>query len=149
MVLNAAAGLVVGTGKFSQVIPILRVVLHWLLVQHRISCKIAILAQDCIHSIGPAYFGDVCAPVTAAHRQTNLSSATCGDLVIPRTRTKLLLINHFLVPLTAVTSGQKKIVRTEFPYIRTDGVELTPVFAQTFCYKPRTFPKRTENIVPV
>ena len=31
-------------------------------------------------------------------------------------------------------------------YIRTDGVELTLVFAQTFCYKPRTFPERTENI---
>ena len=35
---------------------------------------------------------------------------------------------------------------TEFPYIRTDSVELTPWFAQAFCYKPRTFPKRTENI---
>ena len=108
MVLNAAARLVVGTGKFSQVTPILCDVLHWLSVQHRISYKIAILARDCIHGIGPAYFGDVCTPVTAAPGRTNLRSATCGDLVIPRTRTKLLLINHFLVPLTAVTSGKKK-----------------------------------------
>ena len=38
------------------------------------------------------------------------------------------------------------IGRTEFPYIRTDGVELAPWFAQAFCYKPRTFLKRTENI---
>ena len=66
MVLNAAARLVVGTGKFSHVTPILRDVLHWLPVHHRISYKIAILARDCIHGIGPAYFGDVCAPVTAA-----------------------------------------------------------------------------------
>ena len=43
----------------------------------------------CIHGIGPAYFGDVCAPVTAAPGRTNLRSATRGDLVIPRTRTKL------------------------------------------------------------
>ena len=70
--------------------------LHWLPVQRRISYKIAILARDFIHGIGPTYFGDVCAPVTAN---------SC-----------------------------------------TDGVELTSIFAQTFCYKPRTFPKRTENI---
>ena len=81
-----AARLVVGTGKFSHVTPILRDVLHWLPVQHRISYKIAILARDCIHGIGPAYFGDVCAPVTAAPGRTNLRSATRGDLVIPRTR---------------------------------------------------------------
>ena len=87
MVLNAAARLVVCTGKFSHVTPILRDVLHWLPVQHRISYKIAILARDCIQGIGPAYFGDVCAPVTAAPGQTNLRSAA-GDLVIPRTRTK-------------------------------------------------------------
>ena len=66
MVLNAAVRLVVGTGKFSHVTPILRDVLHWLHVQHRISYKITILAWDCIHGIGPAYFGDFCAPVTAA-----------------------------------------------------------------------------------
>ena len=89
MVLNAAARLVVGTGKFSHVTPILRDVLHWLPVQHRISYKIAILARNCIHGIGRAYFGDVCAPVTAAPGRTNLRSATRGDLVIPRTRTKL------------------------------------------------------------
>ena len=42
-----------------------------------------------MHGIGPAYFGDVCAPVTAAPGRTNLRSATRGNLVIPRTRTKL------------------------------------------------------------
>ena len=37
----------------------------------------------------PAYFGDVCAPVSDAPGRTNLRSATRGDLLIPRTRTKL------------------------------------------------------------
>ena len=69
--------------------PILRDVLHWLSVQHRIRYKIAILARDCIHSIGPAYFGDICAPVTDTPGRTNLRSATRGDLLIPLTRTKL------------------------------------------------------------
>ena len=43
-------------------------------------------------------------------------------------------------------SNTSKIGRTEFPYIRTDGVELDPWFPQAFCYKPRTFSKRTEHI---
>ena len=43
-------------------------------------------------------------------------------------------------------SNTNKIGQTEFPYIRTNGVELAPWFAQAFCYKPRTFSKRTENI---
>ena len=91
MVLNAAATarLVVGTGEVSHATTILCDVLHWLPVQHRISYKIAILARDCIHGIGPAYFGGVCAPVTDAPGRTNLRSATRGDLLIPRTRTKL------------------------------------------------------------
>ena len=74
---------------FKYVTPILRDVLHWLPVQHRISYKIVMLARDCIHGIGPAYFGDVCVPVTAAPGRTNLRSVTRGDLLIPRTRTKL------------------------------------------------------------
>ena len=32
-------------------------------------------------------------------------------------------------------SNTNKIGRMEFPYIRTDGVELAPWFAQAFCYK--------------
>ena len=44
------------------------------------------------------------------------------------------------------SSNTNKIGRTEFPYIRTDGMELTSWFAQAFCYKLRTFQKRTENI---
>ena len=63
--------------------------LHWLPVQHQISYKIAILTRNCIHGIGPAYFGNICVLVTAAPGRTNLRSATRGDLVIPRTRTKL------------------------------------------------------------
>ena len=43
-------------------------------------------------------------------------------------------------------SNTNKIGRTEFPYIRTNGVEIAPWFAQAFCYKPQTFSERTENI---
>ena len=72
----------------ASVTPILQDVLHWLSVQHQVSYKIAILARDCIHSIGPAYLGDVYAPVTTVPGRSNLFYL-CGNLLIPRTRTKL------------------------------------------------------------
>ena len=43
MVLNAAARLVVGLGKYEHITPVLRDVLHWLPVPQRIQFKIAAL----------------------------------------------------------------------------------------------------------
>ena len=103
----------VGTMMFSHVTPILRDVLHWFPVQHRI--------RYCIHGIGLAYLGDVCYPVTGAPERTNLRPATHGDLLIPRTRTKL---------------GERSF-RISAP---------TSISTQTFCCKPQSIPKRTENI---
>ena len=48
MVLNAAARLVVGTGKYDHITPALRDVLHWLPVPQRTEFKIAVLAFDCV-----------------------------------------------------------------------------------------------------
>ena len=58
-------------------------------VHTAINTKQLFCIESCIHGIGPAYFGDVCAPVTDAPRRTNLRSATRGDLLIPQTQTKL------------------------------------------------------------
>ena len=46
MVLNAAAGLVVGLGKYEHITPVLRDVLHWLPVPHRIQFKTATLTSE-------------------------------------------------------------------------------------------------------
>jgi len=50
MVLNAAARLVVGTGKYDHITPALRDVPHWLPVPPRteFNFKIAVLAFDCV-----------------------------------------------------------------------------------------------------
>ena len=56
MVLNAAARLVVGMGKFSHVTPILRDVLHWLPVQHRISYKNRHTGSGLYSRHGPGLF---------------------------------------------------------------------------------------------
>jgi len=45
MVLNAAALFVVGAGKFQHITPVLRDVLHWLLVRQRM---VAATPFDCI-----------------------------------------------------------------------------------------------------
>ena len=124
MVLNAAARLVVGTGKFSHVTPI-RDVLHWLPVQHRISYKIAILARD-----------------YSRHRPGLFRWRLCSGDCSPWTNQPAFSDAWW----SCDPSNTNKIGWTEFPYIRTDGVELTPWFAQAFCYKPRTFSERTENI---
>jgi len=47
MVLNAAARLVVGAGKFDRITPVLCDVLHWLPVLQRIQFKVASAAYDC------------------------------------------------------------------------------------------------------
>ena len=55
MVLNAAARLVVGTGKYDHITPALRNVLRL-----RTEFKIAVLAFNCVRGTGPAHFKDVC-----------------------------------------------------------------------------------------
>ena len=87
MVLNGAARLVVGAGKYEHITPVLRDILHWLPVSQRIEYKIALLTFNCIRGNGPSYLSDVCVPVPTIPSRVNLSSADRGDLVVPRTRT--------------------------------------------------------------
>ena len=89
MVMNAAARLVVGSGKYEHITPVLRNVLHWLPVPQRIQYKTAVLAFNCIRGTGPAYFSSVCVPVADIPGRTSLRSAERGDLFVPRTKTKL------------------------------------------------------------
>jgi len=63
MVLNAAACLVVGVGKYDYITPAMREILHWLPVPQRILLKMVLTAFDSIHGIGSAYCKDVCIPV--------------------------------------------------------------------------------------
>jgi len=47
-VMNAAARLVGGLGKYDHVTPVLRDMLHWLLIQQQLEFKVAVLAFDCV-----------------------------------------------------------------------------------------------------
>ena len=89
MVLNAAARLVVGAGKFEHITPTLCDVLHWLPVRQRILYKITATAFDCIGGTGPAYFKHVCTLVADVTGRAHLRSAERRDMLVPRTRTEL------------------------------------------------------------
>ena len=78
MVLNAAAHLVVGLGRYEHITPALRDVLHWLPVPQRIQFKIAISAFDCVREHCPAYF-NVCIPVAGISDRAHLRSAEHHD----------------------------------------------------------------------
>jgi len=89
MVMNAAAHFVARTGKFAHITPVLRDVLHWLPVSKKTQFKVALLAFDCVRGMGLTYFTRVCVPVSDNTARSSLRSAQCGDLFVPKTRTKL------------------------------------------------------------
>ena len=89
VVMNAAARLVTGIGKYEHITPLLRDVLHWLPVPQRIIFKIAVLAFNCIRGTGPAYFNDVCIPLADIPGRASLRAAGRGDLSVPSTKTKI------------------------------------------------------------
>ena len=90
------------TGKYEHIMPALRGVLHWLPVPQRTEFKIAVLAFDCVHGTGPAYFKDVCVPVSDIAARSSLRSAERGDLFVPRTRTMKLSRRSFTVAASVV-----------------------------------------------
>ena len=112
MVLNAAARLVVGTGKYDHITPALRDVLHWLPVPQRTEFKIAILEFDCVSGTGPAYFKDVCVPVSDIAARSALHSAERGDLFVPRTRTTKLSRRSFTVAAPVVWNSLPSRLRS-------------------------------------
>ena len=90
MVLNAAAQLVVGAGKFEHITPTLRDMLHWLPVRQWILYKVAATAFDCIRGTGPAYFKHVCTLDADVTGRAHLRSAEQSDMLVPCTRTEFL-----------------------------------------------------------
>ena len=87
-VLHAAARLITGARLHEHITPTLRDTLHWLPVAQRIEYKVAIMAFNCVRGTCPAYFRDVCRPVSTVAGRAGLRSASNNDLVVPRCRGK-------------------------------------------------------------
>jgi len=86
MVLNAAARMVVGIGKYEHITPVLYDTLHWLPVTARIQFKLAALTIDCVRGTGHVYLKQVICPVSNLSRRS-LRSAGRGDLFVSRSNT--------------------------------------------------------------
>ncbi len=87
-VLHAAARLITGTRLRDHITSTIRDKLHWLPVAQRIVYKIAVMTFDCVRGSCPAYFRDVCRPLSTVVGRSGLRSADRGDLIVPRTSGK-------------------------------------------------------------
>jgi len=87
-VINTAARLVLGVGKFDRIQHLLSDRLHWLPVHKRVQFKLCLLAYKAVHSLAPQYLADFCRPVSSVVTRQRLRSAARDDLVIDRTSTK-------------------------------------------------------------
>ena len=86
-VLNSAARLIRGLGRFDHITPVL-IDLHWLPFPQRISYKICLLMFNCLKGLAPAYLSDLCVGTAAVVGRAGLRSAARGDLVVPGHRTE-------------------------------------------------------------
>ena len=86
-VLNSAARLIRGLGRFDHITPVL-IDLHWLPFPQRISYKICLLMFKCLKGLAPAYLSDLCVGTAAVVGRAGLISAARGDLVVPGHRTE-------------------------------------------------------------
>jgi len=87
-VMNTAARLVLGVGKFDRIRHLLSDRLHWLSVHKRVQFKLCLLAYKAVHRLAPQYLADFCRPVSSVDARQTLRSAARDDLVIDRTSTK-------------------------------------------------------------
>jgi len=87
-VMNTAARLVLGVGKFDLIRHLLSDRLHWLPVHKRVQFKLCLLAYKAVHILAPQYLTDFCRPVSSVDARQRLRSAARDDLVIDRTCTK-------------------------------------------------------------
>jgi len=85
-VMNTAARLIYGVGKFDRIQHLISDRLHWLPVHKRVQFKLCLLAYKAVHGLAPHYLADMCRPVSSVDARRRLRSATREDIVIPRTR---------------------------------------------------------------
>ena len=88
-VLKSSARLVLRLSSHAGVSDVMRRVLHWLPIQHRITYKLCILAFRCQHGSAPEYLSRYCIPTSSVSGRAQLRSASNGTLLVPKTRTKV------------------------------------------------------------
>jgi len=86
-VLNAAARLISGTGKYDRGLSrLLHDELHWLDIPQRVQYKLAVTVHRCLRSQAPTYLADHCIPISEVAGRQHLRSARRQQLNVPRVR---------------------------------------------------------------
>jgi len=86
-VLNAAARLISGTGKYDRGLSrLLNDELHWLDIPQRVQYKLAVTVHRCLRSRAPTYLADHCIPISEVAGCQHLRSARRQQLNVPRIR---------------------------------------------------------------
>ena len=74
-VMNTAARLIYGVGKFDRIQHLISDRLHWLPVHKRVQFKLCLLAYKAVHGLAPHYLADMCRPVSSVDASRRLRSA--------------------------------------------------------------------------
>ncbi len=101
-VINCAARMVLGVGRFKHVTPILES-LHWLPVEYQIKYKVLCLAYKLLHGLAPAYLADLSIPYVS---EQSLHSAELNLLAVLKTRSSMELMLLSMQPQTCLTPYQ-------------------------------------------
>jgi len=89
-ILRAAARLVLQLPGRAPVSSAMRNSLHWLNFPQRVTYKLCLLTNKCLHGLAPDYLTRLCVRVATVHGCPQLRSSDDHQLLIPRTRTVTL-----------------------------------------------------------
>jgi hypothetical protein len=107
MVQNAAARLLMGSGKYEHISPILAS-LHWLPIRFRIDFKISLFTFKALNGLAPPYLAELLHPYTPARA---LRSADQLFLGVPKTKRKLRGDRAFAVVAPKIWNGLPLFIR--------------------------------------
>ena len=93
-VLNVAARLIYGRGRYEHVTPLLRDRLHWLRVPQRVEFKRCLLVYKALHGLAPAYTTEYCVNINTNDRRSSLRSSAQNRLLIPRSSKTVRLVER-------------------------------------------------------
>ena len=127
-VINCAARMVLGVGRFKHVTPILES-LHWLPVEYWIKFKVLCLAYKLLHGLAPAYLADLITPYVP---KQSLRSAELNLLAVPKTRTIKYGVRAFEYAAPNLFNYLPGHVRLSTTYDTFKGILKTHLFQAAF-----------------
>ena len=91
----SAARLVLQLPKRSHALERMQAELHWLVYPHRLYYKVGVISYKCLHGLAPPYLSTRLIKVSDVDGRSHLRSASDGQLVIPKSKTKTIGVRGF------------------------------------------------------